>query len=78
MAFDHLVDLLDRGEKAGEVDLPVVLQRDLGKDRQRLTELADIDLRRIAVDIPFLLQLLRRASDRDWATGSPAPPARHW
>ena len=42
----------------GEVDLPVVPQRHLGEDRQRLPELRDVDLRRIAADVALLLQLL--------------------
>lgn len=58
MAFDHLVHLLDGRQEAGEIDLPVVLEGDFGEDGERLPELADIDLRRIAVDIAFGLQLL--------------------
>ncbi|MNZ88686.1 hypothetical protein D3C78_1075840 [compost metagenome] len=58
MALHHLVDLFDNAEEAGEIDLAVVLQRNLGENSQRLAELVDVDLRRITLDITFRLQLL--------------------
>ena len=44
--------------KTGEIDLPVVFQRDLGEHGQGLAELADIDACGIAGNKPFLLQFL--------------------
>jgi hypothetical protein len=48
MAFDDLNRPSRRRQETGKVDLPMVLQRDFRKNRQRLPELGDIDLRRIA------------------------------
>jgi hypothetical protein len=58
MAFDDLLDLLHDSEKAGEVNLTVVLQGDFGEHGQRLAELADIDQRGIAFDVALRLQFL--------------------
>jgi hypothetical protein len=58
MAFHHRVHLFDRRQKSSEIDLAMVLERDLGEDRERLPELGDVDLRRIADDVPFRLQFL--------------------
>ncbi|KAF1857657.1 hypothetical protein Lal_00013125 [Lupinus albus] len=58
MAFQQLFDLLDGGQEAGKIDLPVVLQRHLGENGQGLAQFADIDLRRVAFDVAFRLELL--------------------
>ena len=52
------IDLLDRREKPREVVLAMVPERDLGEDRQRLPQLRDVDLGRIAGDETLGLQLL--------------------
>jgi hypothetical protein len=33
MALDNGIDLFNRREKAGEIDLPMILERDLSKNR---------------------------------------------
>ena len=50
MAFDDGIDLLDRREKAREIDLPMILQSDFGENGQGLPELGDVDLGGIAGD----------------------------
>ena len=58
MAFDDRIDLLTVAEKPREVVLPMVPERDLGEDSQRLPQLGDVDLGRIAGDEALRLKLL--------------------
>jgi hypothetical protein len=50
MAFDDGIDLFDGREKASEIDLAMIFERDFGKDGQGLSEFGNIDLGGITSD----------------------------
>ena len=55
MALDDGIHLLHRRKEAGEIDLPMVLERDLSENRQRLAQLCNVDQRRITENIALCL-----------------------
>ena len=56
MAFDAIVDFLERGLGFGEVNLSVILEGDFGKHDQRFAQALQINLCRIASYISCVLQ----------------------
>lgn len=58
MAFDDLVDILDRGDEANEAFPPVVGQRRFGEDNLHVSELFELDLRAVPDDVAGLLEPL--------------------
>jgi hypothetical protein len=57
MTLNNGIDLLDGGKKSRKIDLTMVFERNLSENRQCLSKLRNIDLRGIAGDITFRLQL---------------------
>src|SRR3712207_6315548 len=58
MALDDLVDVPDIGLEAAEIIAPVIGQRDLGEDRDRVAQLPQIDVGAVAGDVARLLEPL--------------------
>src|SRR5215207_10026042 len=67
MAFDDRIDLFNGREKASEIYLAVIFERDLGEDDQGLSEFGNVDLGGITGDKALRLESFD--AHQAWARG---------